>query len=254
MKSNKKKFVTIVVGGIVLLTISGIVVTKSGPFINSLNNSVTNNNASSSQVAKEEPKQTENPTIEEAKKEEVTINPTVPSPNSALSNEEQAVEYFVNMEAEVEEYVKNNSLKSSASNAFISITDFIFYGGEIKGVTFEQISDSSKLTILNVAKSMDNTISNKWPTYKEDIKDTTGKAYSATTSKISEGISYLDKKIEEAVGKDPYDGFKEGASNAADEIKDVAGNVFEAGKEIAGDAKEKVKSWYENFKEKNKSN
>lgn len=82
-------------------------------------------------------------------------------------------------ENEVISYAKNtyNDVQSEGSNldkakdCFITLVDFIFYDGEIKGKKFNELTSSAKAKIVYYALLMDVKIDSKWPNYKENIQD-----------------------------------------------------------------------------------
>lgn len=265
---NKKKIMSIVLAGFVLLTISGC---ADKGIIEDRQTTINDNNTVV-EVPKETPVQTpEEKQVVLEKQETVVVNggtmtesyvqeitteevPVI-SQNNVMT-EEETVNYFERIEAKVNEYANSENfenMKDKASSLFITTVDFIFYGGEIKGVTYDSLSNSAKLKILNIAKRIDTTIMTKWPTYKEDVKTTSGKVFSNVTSKIGEGISYVDGKLNEKLGEENYSDLKDNTIKAVDEIKDTAGTYYEKGKDAATNAKEKVKSWYENYRNKKNS-
>ena len=82
---------------------------------------------------------------------------------------------------------EGEKLKDSASNAANSeqvqeeldrsmqnlkeLTDFIFNGSEINGVTFSELSDEGKQAALNALNTLDDTLNYLIPDYKERFKD-----------------------------------------------------------------------------------
>ena len=249
---NKKRAIAIfITASFVLLTFTGCVKKNNNEITPSNNNEIK-----TEEVIKNE----ENNTVVESGgtltdsyvdsivEEEVPI-----TTNKEIMTEGEVVSYFEDIEAKVNSYATSenfNSLKDKASSLFITTVDFIFYDGEIKGVTFDSLSNDAKLKILNIAKRIDTTIMSKWPTYKEDIKTTSGNVYDSVSTKIGEGIDYVDSKLEENIGTEDYNSLKESANEAVEDIKDAASGIWEDTKEVGGKAKDKVKSWYEEFKNK----
>ena len=80
-----------------------------------------------------------------------------------------------------------NNLKESASESanseavqeelaralqnFKDLSDFIFNGSEINGVTFSELSDEGKQAALNALNTLDDTLNYLIPDYKERFKD-----------------------------------------------------------------------------------
>ena len=54
---------------------------------------------------------------------------------------------------------------------FKDLSDFIFNGSEINGVTFNELSDSAKEKVLNAFASIDDILNYLVPNYKERFKD-----------------------------------------------------------------------------------
>lgn len=54
---------------------------------------------------------------------------------------------------------------------FKDLSDFIFNGSEINGVTFSELSDEGKQKALNALDTLDNTIEYLVPNYKERFKN-----------------------------------------------------------------------------------
>ena len=72
------------------------------------------------------------------------------------------------------ESANSEAVQNELSNAmenFKVLSDFIFNGGEIDGVTFSELSDEGKETAKNALNSLDNTIDELVPNYKERFKD-----------------------------------------------------------------------------------
>ena len=77
--------------------------------------------------------------------------------NDSVTSEEDVVNYF---EKKYDEVNNNswNDVKDKAKEYFITIVDFIFYDGKIKGHTFNDLSSTAKLKIISIALKIDNKI------------------------------------------------------------------------------------------------
>ena len=62
-------------------------------------------------------------------------------------------------------------------NTFITLTDFIFYDGEIKGKKFSDLTSSAKEKVIDIYTKIDDKLETKFPNYKENIKGTSKNAY-----------------------------------------------------------------------------
>lgn len=247
---NKKKVLSIVLTGFVLLSLTGCANKLNETVPKETNETPVVENVDSS-VKQEDNVVESGGTLTDSYVTETTQEEVPIISQNEVMTEEETINYFERIETKINEYANSDSfanVKDKASSLFITTIDFIFYGGEIKGVTFESLSNSAKLKILNIARRIDTTIMTKWPTYKEDVKTTSGKVFDSVTTKIGEGINYVDGKLNDKLGEESYSDLKDSASQAVDEIKDVATGIYEAGKDVATSAKEKVKSWYEDYR------
>ena len=85
---------------------------------------------------------------------------------------------------------------SEAMKNFQVLTDFIFNGGEIDGVTFSELSEDGKESVKNALSTLDNTLNELIPNYKERLKET-------LTSGAAKGLDALDSLADK--GKDLWD-------------------------------------------------
>lgn len=81
---------------------------------------------------------------------------------------------------------------SKAMDNFQVLSDFIFNGGEIDGVTFSELSDEGKEKAKNALSSLDNTINELVPNYKERFKEW-------FTDKAAKGLDSLDNLKEKGL-------------------------------------------------------
>lgn len=96
--------------------------------------------------------------------------------NSNNNNEKENVDdAVINYLNKVEAEMDKPSLGESAKDYFVTIIDFIFYKGTIKGYTFNELSNSVKLKVLSSALYFDSKIDKYFPGYKESISNTTKK-------------------------------------------------------------------------------
>ena len=123
--------------------------------------------------------QTIESTIEENKvKEDVIIDNNIKE--EEIRTEEDIVTYFNNFEEEIDTKINEGNLdefKESAKNAAITGIDFVFYGKEINGYTFDELSDETKAKVLLLVNNIDAKLESHLPGYKETVKDKYGKAY-----------------------------------------------------------------------------
>lgn len=155
------------------------------------------------------------------------------------NNEEEIINYFENMKEELDNYLSSenvNNFKENIKNAIIGGIDFIFYGKEIKGITFEELSEETKEKILKIVAEMDMMIESKKPGYKEEIKASFGRFKDA----VKKNISNIDEALKNAFG-DSYDDLKELIGTSGEVALDVA----ETGIGILDSGFTYIKEWYE---------
>ena len=142
----------------------------------------------------------------------------------------------------------DSSFSDSAKGVFVSIVDFLFYDGEINGVTFDELTDSGKQKVLEIASKVDNAIESKIPGYKETISDTASKAFNKASEVIRSGANNLNNFAREKLGEENYQSIIDAkdelvyyTKNAINFLGDVGGKVFNS-------VKDKLDSWYQDFK------
>ena len=172
-------------------------------------------------------------------------------------SDDEVVEYINDVTNEVSELDSEKSLsqktKESLKKTFITLTDFIFYDGTIKGKTFKELSSEAQEKVLELYEKLDSKIESVFPNYKEEIKDTSTKTY----SKVKEKAKELKEKIKsiyiERVGEDTYQKEMEIIENTKDKVVEKASpiisDVKDKAKETYTKTKDKLDKWYKNFKE-----
>ena len=142
----------------------------------------------------------------------------------------------------------DSSFADSAKGVFVSIVDFLFYNGEINGVTFDELTDSGKQKVLEIASKVDSAIESKIPGYKETISDTASKAFNKASEIIKSGANSLNNFAREKLGEENYQSIIDAkdelvyyTKNAINFLGDVGGKVFNS-------VKDKLDSWYQDFK------
>ena len=150
---------------------------------------------------------------------------------------DKASDYIYTMEDTLIDEEKRNEAKENAKGKVIEYIDFIFYGKEIDGVTFNDLKDEEKQKTYERLQKMDEVISEKDPDYKENF----GERYNRVKDFSSTTLNSAKDKIKEKVGDDYY--------NQAGQIKDdTIDSVKEAGNIIKLLLSDKYNEW------KNKGN
>lgn len=154
-----------------------------------------------------------------------------------LGNEEDVVTYLEELKSEVD---NSSSITSSIKNGFIELVDFLFYDGTIREKTFSSLSNSAKLKVLKIAFVIDSKIEEKFPDYKESIKNTSSFVYDTFREKVV--VSYFDlaaKVCQE--NEESCVMAKEGIS----ELKKSSSLTWKFIKSLTSSSVGKLKSWYE---------
>ena len=173
------------------------------------------------------------------------------------ATDEEVVEYIEDVTNEVETLTEEESLsektKQSLKKAFITLTDFIFYDGTIKGKTFKELSYEAQTKILELYEKLDTKIESVFPNYKEEIKDTSTKTYSKAKEKAKELKETIKNIYIERVGEDTYQKEMDIIKNTKDKVVEkttpVISDVKDKAKDTYTKAKDKLDEWYKNFKE-----
>lgn len=126
--------------------------------------------------------------------------------------------------------------KKEAKEKSIELIDFIFYGEEMNGMTFDELKDDQKEKVYNELQKLNNTISK----YDPDYLDNLGERYQRLKGFGSLTLNKAKEKIKKTVGEDYY--------NAAGEVKDdIKDSVKDTGKVL----KNVISDTYKNWRDKN---
>ncbi|MCI9280832.1 MAG: hypothetical protein HFI49_01035, partial [Bacilli bacterium] len=165
---------------------------------------------------------------------------TINKPNTNNEKLDSADITVMNYMNTLEVELNKPSLGESVKESFITLIDFIFYKGSIKGHTFNELSNSVKLKVLSSALYLDSKIDKYFPGYKESISSATKNIYTNVKTNI---ISvYLDITTTICNSNNELcDSAKDGFQS----LKKNFGLTFDLIKEIAGDGISNLKNWYE---------
>lgn len=126
--------------------------------------------------------------------------------------------------------------KKEAKEKSIELIDFVFYGKEMNGMTFDELKDDQKEKVYNELQKLNNTISK----YDPDYLDNLGERYQRLKGFGSLTLNKAKEKIKKTVGEDYY--------NAAGEVKDdIKNSVKDTGKVL----KNVISDTYKNWRDKN---
>lgn len=186
-------------------------------------------------------------------------NNLIEETDEVASTEEELTTYISTVNNEVDEVLTKEELteddKLTLTNTFITLTDFIFYNGTIKGKTFNELTTSAKESVITLYEKIDSKIEEKFPGYKEQIKETSTKTYNNIKDKLTTLKDDLLTSYRQEIGEDNFNDqqelFDESISTMKDSFSPVIDTIVEKSKEIYEEATTKADSWYQEWKEEN---
>lgn len=150
----------------------------------------------------------------------------------------------------IEESTQDENFKDKASSTFISIVDFLFYDGTIKGISFDELTEKGKEKVLEISSKIDVKLEEKCPGYKEKISNSTSKAYQKASEIIKKGAENINDFAKRALGDDNYQAIIDAKDELAKYSKEALNFVTGTGSKVFNNTKEKLNEWYQNFKNK----
>ena len=252
---NNKKIIAVILSGFIIVNMAGC----------SKTNTVTQQDYEhynqETTIENEEPQINPiepniNPVIEQETTPNIETNSgTNSNYNNSVktySNEdEQAIETFNNLEEDITNILNSETVsnaKDKAKGVFITIVDFLFYDSEINGVTFNELTDSGKQKVLEIAYSIDTKIENKFPNYKETISETAKDAFNKASELIKKGANNLKEFSKEKLGEENYNAIIDVKDEFVDYTKEAIDIIGDVGSDLLDGGKEYIKNWYENFR------
>lgn len=167
--------------------------------------------------------------------------------NEVIENtykEEDVISYLTTLDNDLTNYNGDKKIGDSLKRGFVTVVDFIFYDGTIKGKTFKELSNSAKIKILEIALSIDQKIEKHFPNYKEEISTKSKDIYSNLKTKVVE--LYLD--ITTKICEDNLDTC-ESAKEGLEDLKTSFSITWDYIKKYSKEGKDKLKDWYEVWRE-----
>ena len=203
----------------------------------------TNNDSKKSTPTKSDTnKEVKTPTDEDNKEEETKKE------NKVISKLKETLNSVKNA-------VSDADLKGKGKQAIITIVDFLFYDGEINGVTYDELSDSAKENVLALVAKIDDTIESKVPGYKDTINDAATQAKIAVLMGLIKGYSELDDFLYDHLDSEDYSKLIDAEINAittafkvVNTVSEKAADVKESTSDALDNLKTKADSWYQNWK------
>lgn len=165
------------------------------------------------------------------------------------NEDETILKYYEEEEKEITKLLEFNDkdIKQKVSEKIVILIDFLFYDGEIKGITVDEISDETKEKLIFITSKIDDKIDSFFPDYKEKISDKCREALVFIKEKGKNGINKLDDYLDRKI--DNYDDIKNGVQSVISDTKDDFNEV----KDLVNSGVSKVKNYYENWRDKIKT-
>jgi hypothetical protein len=91
--------------------------------------------------------------------------------NAVTEKHTDILEYVKGENQKYSKLENNEENKNKAKEYFVSLVDFIFYGGTLNGVTFKELSDSTKVKVIYYTLKIDSIIDKNIPGYKDTLSD-----------------------------------------------------------------------------------
>ena len=163
------------------------------------------------------------------------------SENTDIVSDDDVIDYINNLEGRLVNYNTSDlDLGKSLKEGFVLVVDFIFYDGTIKGRTFDSLSNSAKIKVLQLAFSIDKKIDEYFPGYKEEISSVSTRVY--TNLKVNLTKLYLD--ITTSICENESE-LCESARDGFSDLKDSFSLTWDFIVSSASEGMNKLKEWYE---------
>ena len=153
----------------------------------------------------------------------------------------EVVSFVEKIETEILTEENVNKVLQAAKTSFITITDFIFYGAEINGYTFDELTEEAKAKVIAIAIEIDAAIEEVRPGYKDEIKLGVSNLIDKAT------IKYLE--VSEKICTEMGEVACNQAKKDLEVMKESFGITLDVAKVLTQKGLESLKNWYEIFRE-----
>lgn len=253
--NNKKYIIISFIVGIVFLAMGVLIglVYSNRDVIFKENNISNENNVPKNDLENENVNEIKEETKVKKRYEEVpkknneTIKNDITKPS--LSNKDNTIiNEMDNTLNSIDAERSSSNFSDKAKATFITIVDFLFYDGTIKGITFNELTDDGKQKVLEIANKIDIKLEEVSPGYKDKISSTTSNAYNKASEIIKSGASSLNNFAKEKLGDENYNSIIDAKNELVKYSKNALNLVGSAGSKIFSSTKDKLNDWYQNFK------
>lgn len=170
-----------------------------------------------------------------------------------LTKDEIVLNYFIETKNIIAQFLKSEKIESAkeiCKNYFVTFIDFIFYNGQIKGITFKELTTYAKIKVINFTKEIDELIMTKFPDYKEKVSSESKKLFESVCDLLEDGKDGVENFIIDKIGEGKYSEILSSINSLKEDGKEVFNDIKDSSVELYDSSKQKVKDWYENFREK----
>lgn len=247
--NNKKYIIISVIVGIVFLAMGVLIgLVYSNRDVIFKDNISHENNIPKNDLEKENVNEIKEETKKEVpKKNNETMKNEITKPS--LSNKDNTIINEMNNTLNsIDAESSSSNFSDKAKATFITIVDFLFYDGTIKGITFNELTDDGKQKVLEIANKIDVKLEEVSPGYKDKISSTTSNAYNKASEIIKSGASSLNNFAKEKLGDENYNSIIDAKDELVKYSKNALNLVGSAGSKIFSSTKDKLNDWYQNFK------
>ncbi len=137
------------------------------------------------------------------------------------NNEDQKViEYFNKGKETLKEYAESedyDNLKRKGKEIIVKGIDFLFYDGEINGITRDKITEEGKKEVVESVESTIEFIDYYFPGFSTGLGQKYSKARDFLREKRDKGLESFRKWL----GEDTYDGFSRMGEDFIDNVQDL---------------------------------
>lgn len=141
-----------------------------------------------------------------------------------VNTEDDFIKYVKGISKEIEKVVSKDTIskddKEVLKKTFVDFADFIFYGKEIKGHKFKDLSLTSKKEVLSLFKKIDTKIEDIYPNYKDNLMSISKNNYNNIKDKASKMLD----NYKEQVKTETYKSCKKESQSILSKINKVINN------------------------------
>lgn len=146
-------------------------------------------------------------------------------------------DYFESEKEEIRELLESDQVeevKEKGKEYFIKGVDFVFYGTEISGVTFDELTEEGKQQTIKNLEIIDGWIETIVPNYKENIEE----KYLIVKDFLNDKYYEVLDSVRNYLGDENYEAVVEIKNQIKGDLSDTKDKVLA-----------KIENWYQGFKE-----